>query len=81
MGQAFWSVQTDFTFSQSWGIRPVLFLDAGQASRPEDLFKQEPLVGAGIGASLLRGLIRFDLSQPLTQGNKLRFDIVFTAAR
>jgi hypothetical protein len=81
-GQAFWSVQGDFTLSQSWGFRPVLFLDAGQAARPGDLFNQEPLVGAGIGASLLRGLIRFDLSHGLTgDNNKLRFDIVFSAAR
>lgn len=81
-GQAFWAAQADFTLSQSWGFRPVLFIDAGQASRPGDLFKQEPLVGAGIGASLLRGLIRFDLSHGLTgSGNKLRFDIVFSAAR
>jgi hypothetical protein len=80
-GQAFWSVQTDFTLSQSWGFRPVVFLDAGNASSPGEVFTREPLVGAGIGASFLRGLIRFDLSQPLTQGTKLRFDIVFSAAR
>jgi hypothetical protein len=80
-GQAFWSVQTDFTLSQSWGFRPVVFVDAGQAARPEDLFSEEPLVGVGIGASLLRGLVRFDLSQPLTRETKLRFDLVFSAAR
>ena len=81
-GQAFWSVQADLALSQSWGFRPVIFLDAGQASRPGDLFDQEPLVGAGVGASLLRGLIRFDLSYPLTgPHDKLRFDIVFSAAR
>jgi hypothetical protein len=82
MGQAFWSVQTDVTFSDNWGFRPVVFLDAGQAARPGDLFSSEPLVGAGIGASLLRGIIRFDLSHPITDYHKgLRFDLVFTAAR
>jgi hypothetical protein len=81
-GQAFWSIQTDFTLSQSWGFRPVAFLDAGNASSPGQLFRQEPLVGAGLGASLLRGLIRFDLSVPVTgDRHKLRFDIVFSAAR
>jgi Haemolysin secretion/activation protein ShlB/FhaC/HecB len=81
-GQAFWSVQTDFTLSDSWGFRPVAFLDAGQAARPGHLFDQEPLVGGGIGASLLRGLLRFDLSVPITgEDHPLRFDIVFTAAR
>lgn len=82
LGQAFWSVQADLTLSQGWGIRPVFFLDAGQAADPGDLFNQEPLVGAGIGASVLRGLIRFDLSHPLTGEEKqLRFDMVFSAAR
>ena len=81
-GQAFWSVQTDLALSESWGIRPVIFLDAGQASRPEDLFASEPLVGGGIGVSLLRGLIRFDLSHPITDYPKgLRFDLVFLAPR
>jgi hypothetical protein len=81
-GQAFWSVQTDYTWSDNWGFRPVVFLDAGQASRPADLFNQEPLVGAGIGASVLRGLLRFDLSVPVTgDEHPLRFDIGFTASR
>jgi hypothetical protein len=81
-GQAFWSVQSDLTLSDSWGLRPVLFLDAGQAASPDRLFRDEPLVGAGVGASLLRGLIRFDLSHGLTgDDNNLRFDIVFSAAR
>jgi hypothetical protein len=81
-GQAFWSVQTDLTLSDSWGFRPVVFLDAGQASDPVDLFNQEPLVGAGIGASLLRGFIRFDLSYPVTgDSHDVRFDIGFSASR
>ncbi len=82
IGQAFWSAQADLTLSDSWGFRPVVFLDAGQASRPGDLFSSEPLIGAGIGASLLRGLIRFDLSHPITDYYKgLRFDLVFVASR
>ncbi|MEO8200037.1 MAG: DUF5686 family protein [Gemmatimonadota bacterium] len=82
VGQSFWSAQADFTFSDSWGFRPVVFLDVGQAARPGDLFKSDPIVGAGVGASLLRGLIRFDLSHPLTDYHKgLRFDLVFVAPR
>lgn len=81
-GQAFWSVQSDFTLSASWGFRPVLFLDAGQAADPAELFDTKPLVGVGVGASLLRGLVRFDLSHPLTSYHKgLRFDLVFVAPR
>jgi hypothetical protein len=81
-GQAMWSVQTDLTFSDNWGLRPVVFLDAGQASSTRELFRAEPLVGIGIGASVLRGLIRFDLSHPLTgDRRKLRFDLAFVVAR
>jgi hypothetical protein len=81
-GQAFWSIQTDLTISQNWGFRPVVFIDAGNASSLDRMFSRSPLVGVGIGASLLRGLIRFDLSHGLTrENNELRFDIVFGAAR
>ena len=74
--------QSDLTLSDSWGFRPVIFLDVGQAARASDVFKAEPLVGAGVGASLLRGFIRFDLSHPLTDYPKgLRFDLVFVAPR
>ena len=81
-GQAFWAVQSDLTISQSWGFRPVLFFDVGQAAIPGDLFSEEPLVGGGIGASFLRGLVRFDLSYPLTgDRHRVRFDMVFSAPR
>ncbi len=81
-GEAFWSVQADYTWSESWGPRPVVFFDAGQADRPGELFSQEPLLGAGVGASLARGLVRFDLSHALTgDRRRMRFDIVFSAPR
>ncbi len=79
---AFWAAQLDVT-PLGGRVRPVLFIDAGQAARPGDLFGSQALVGAGVGLSLLRGLLRFDLSHPVTpdDGRKIRFDLVLQAVR
>jgi Haemolysin secretion/activation protein ShlB/FhaC/HecB len=80
-GQAFWSAQLDFTPLPS-RIRPVLFVDAGQAGRASGLLDTKALVGAGVGVSLLRGALRFDLSRRLSPDiARLRFDVVFGAVR
>ncbi|HEX6615820.1 MAG TPA: hypothetical protein VF046_05900 [Gemmatimonadales bacterium] len=81
-GQAIWAAQLDAT-PFGGRLRPVAFVDAGQASRAADLFSSEVLVGAGLGLSLFHGLLRFDLSHPITPdtGGKLRFDIVVQAVR
>ncbi|MEP7176102.1 MAG: hypothetical protein ABI860_06075, partial [Gemmatimonadales bacterium] len=62
---------------------PVAFVDVGQADRPGDLFGSTALAGAGVGLSLFRGALRFDLSHPLTPdtGAKVRFDLVVQAVR
>ncbi len=80
-GQAFWSVQGDWTPFKG-KVRPVFFVDAGQAGMASGLFGQKPLVGAGAGLSFFNGIVRFDLSVPL-QGpaSGLRFDIQFGAPR
>jgi hemolysin activation/secretion protein len=81
VGQAFWSAQLDFTPLPS-RIRPVLFVDAGQAGRASGLFDTKALVGAGVGVSLLRGALRFDLSRRLSPDiARLRFDVVIGAVR
>ena len=81
-GQAFWSAQLDIA-PFGGRLRPVAFVDAGQASRVADLFSSGALVGAGAGLSLFGGVLRFDLSHPLTPdtGGKVRFDIVVRAMR
>lgn len=82
VGQAFWAVQADYALAEGLGLRPVVFLDAGQTGPLDGLADQDVLVGAGAGVSILRGLIRFDLSHPITHNtNGLRFDIVFAAPR
>ena len=81
-GQAFWAAQLDVAPLKG-RLRPVAFVDAGQAARPGDLFSSKALAGAGVGLSLFNGALRFDLSHPLTPdiGGKVRFDIVVQAAR
>lgn len=81
-GRAFWSAQADLALSRGLGMRPVLFLDAGNAADPDVVFSEKPLIGAGVGVSFLRGLVRADLSHPLIATKSgLRFDLVFVAAR
>jgi len=79
---AFWAAQLDFT-PFGGRVRPVIFLDAGQASRISRLFSTSALVGGGVGLSLFSGLIRFDLSRSITpdQSGKVRFDLVIQGVR
>ena len=81
-GPAFWVAQLDVA-PLGGRLRPVVFLDAGQADRPADLFSSTAFAGAGVGVSLFHGVLRFDLSHPLTpdDGGKVRFDIVVQAVR
>ena len=80
-GQAFWSLQLDWALSRKL-VRPVLFSDAGQIGPARSLFGTEVLVGAGAGLSLFNGLVRFDLSHPITPGaGGLRFDLALRGVR
>lgn len=80
-GQALWSVQTDVALTRRL-IRPILFLDAGQAGRLETLDTQKVLVGGGVGVSFFRGLVRLDLAHAITPDpGGFRVDLVFGAVR
>ncbi len=74
-GQAFWSAQLDWALARGI-IQPVLFADAGQAARAADLFRSPALAGGGVGLALFGGVLRFDLSHPITHGGSgLRLDL------
>jgi hemolysin activation/secretion protein len=81
-GQAFWAAQLDVSPLKG-RLKPVAFVDAGQAARPGDLFSSKALAGAGVGLSIFNGALRFDLSHPLTPdiGGKVQFDIVVQTVR
>ena len=80
-GQAFWAVQMDLAPLKG-RLRPVLFLDAGQAGGAESLFSGRILAGAGVGVSLFGGLVRLDLSRSVAPDRpRLRFDIAVQGPR
>ncbi len=80
-GQAFWAAQLDLA-PVPGRIRPVAFLDGGQAGPAGDLFETEALVGAGAGLSIYNGALRLELSRRLSPSvATLRFDIVVAAVR
>ena len=80
-GQAFWATQVDVA-PLSGRLRPVLFVDAGQAGGAGSLFSGRVLVGAGAGVSLFGGLVRFDVSRSLAPDRpRLRFDIAVQGPR
>jgi hemolysin activation/secretion protein len=63
-------------------LRPVLFVDAGQAGGAESLLSGKVLAGAGVGLSMFGGLLRFDLSHSLAPDDPgLRFDIAIQQPR
>jgi hypothetical protein len=80
-GQAFWATQVDVA-PLSGRLRPVVFVDAGQAGGAGSLFSGRVLVGAGAGVSLFGGLVRFDVSRSLAPDRpRLRFDIAVQGPR
>jgi hypothetical protein len=81
-GVAFWALQVDVAPLRG-RIRPVIFLDAGQAARASALASSRILVGGGVGVALLGGLLRLDLSHPISPPVRggVRVDVVVQAVR
>jgi len=80
-GQAFWAAQVDVAPVKG-RLRPVLFVDAGQAGGAESLLSGKVLAGAGVGLSMFGGFLRFDLSRSLAPDDPgLRFDIAILQPR
>jgi hemolysin activation/secretion protein len=82
-GRAFWAAQLDWPITRGV-IQPVLFADAGQAGYLGDRsipgVRNSVIAGGGAGLSILGGVVRFDLSHPITKGGSgLRFDLVMRA--
>jgi hemolysin activation/secretion protein len=60
--------------------RPVVFYDLGWAgARADFAHPGRPLSGAGVGASFLDGLVRFDLSRGIYPEKRTRFDMYLEA--
>jgi hypothetical protein len=59
----------------SAGIALALFGDAAWAGHRNSIHERDVLYSAGVGASLLDGLLRFDLARPLRGPRALRLEI------
>lgn len=78
-GDAYWlgraEVGTNFVLA-----RPVVFYDVGWAGdRTAWRNPGQPLSGAGVGVSVMDGLLRFDLSRGIAPRQELRFDMYLEA--
>jgi hypothetical protein len=75
-GQTLWAAQLDWPVSGGF-LRPYLFVDAGQTGTASGMLGSRLLSGGGAGLGLLGGLLRFDLSHPISEGGSgLRVDLV-----
>lgn len=73
-GAAFWRARAEVA-SAFPAARLAMFSDAGWAGEPADVALDPPLLSAGVGASLLDGLVRVDLSRALRAPRGWRMDI------
>ena len=82
-GNALWAMQLDLSKPNRNAVKFVMFIDAGQAGNRSNLGAARVLSGAGAGVSVLGGLVRAELSYPITAttGRGLRFDLLFGSAR
>jgi hypothetical protein len=75
-GASYWRgrVEVGNTFPAA---RLTAFSDIGWAGPRADFTRGKPLIGAGVGASLLDGLVRMDLARALRSPTGWRFDLYF----
>ncbi len=78
-GDAFWMTRAELGLKTPIA-RPVVFGDIGWAGNRKDFGNPgRPLSGAGVGVSILDGLIRADLSRGLYPVKQTRFDLYLEA--
>jgi hypothetical protein len=78
-GDAFWFGRAEFG-SQRVGFRPVVFYDIGWAGDRRDFNDPgRPMSGAGVGASIMDGLIRFDVARGIYPEKKIRANLYVEA--
>lgn len=82
-GDMLWATQVDVSRPTQRRVKLIGFADAGQAGFRNHFGDAPFLSSVGVGISVLGGLIRADLSQPLTatSGRGPRFDLTFGSIR
>jgi hypothetical protein len=78
-GDAFWLARADYAYGRGV-VRPVVFADLGWAGdRARWRAIGQPLSGAGVGMTVLDGLVRVDLSRGIAPGRGWRVDSYLNA--
>jgi hypothetical protein len=78
-GDAFWFSRAEFGTDRV-GFRPVVFYDIGWAGSRENFSDPgRPMSGAGVGASIMDGLIRFDVARGIYPERKIRANLYVEA--
>ena len=78
-GEAFWLGRAELALSDGV-VRPIVFGDLGWAGRRDDWqHPGRPISGAGVGASVLDGLIRLDVARGIYPRQKVRLDLYVEA--
>lgn len=78
-GNAYWLGRLELA-GMAGGVRPIVFADlgwVGDRARWREVGR--PMSGAGVGASVLDGLIRADVARGLYPAKRLRFDLYVDA--
>lgn len=79
IGNAFWMSRVELGLG-SIGARPVVFYDVGWAGDRKDFSSPgRPISGAGVGASFLDGLVRFDVARGIYPEKKVRANLYVEA--
>lgn len=78
-GDAFWMGRAELG-TRFVGARPVVFYDIGWAGDRRDFGDPgRPMSGAGVGASFLDGLVRFDVARGIYPEKKIRANLYVEA--
>jgi len=79
IGNAFWMSRVELG-SSFVGARPVVFYDVGWAGDRKDFSSPgRPISGAGVGASFMDGLVRFDVARGIYPEKKIRANLYVEA--
>ncbi|HET9635137.1 MAG TPA: ShlB/FhaC/HecB family hemolysin secretion/activation protein [Gemmatimonadaceae bacterium] len=79
IGDSFWTTSLELG-SSNVGFRPIVFGDLGWAGSREDFSHPgRPLSGAGVGASFMDGLIRFDVAKGIYPEKSVRANLYVEA--
>jgi hypothetical protein len=79
-GDAYWLGRAELSTDRV-GFRPVVFFDAGWAgSRDDWSHPGKPMLGAGLGWSVLEGLVRFDLAKGIRPNRGVRASLYLDAS-